>query len=91
MRDLSSDGYPLLGGRLDYLGRRGVAALAYQRRKHSINVFIWPEPNGGKVGAGEASIRGYNVIRWSRSGTSYAAVSDLNLAELREFVSDLQR
>jgi anti-sigma factor RsiW len=91
VRDLSSDGYPLVGGRLDYLGGRSVAALAYQRRKHSINVFIWPEPDEGRVGAGEASIRGYNVIRWSRSGTSYAAVSDLNLAELRELVRDLQR
>ena len=91
VKDLSTDGYPLVGGRLDYLGRRSVAALVYQRRQHSINVFIWPEQNGRGVGAGEASIRGYNLIRWSRSGTSYSAVSDLNLDELRRLVRDLQR
>ncbi len=91
VKDFSSDGYPLVGGRLDYLGRRSVAALVYQRRQHSINVFIWPEQNGSGVGAGEASIRGYNLIRWSRSGTSYSAVSDLNLDELRRLVRDLQR
>ena len=91
VRDLSRDGYPLVGGRLDYLSRRSVAALVYQRRQHSINVFIWPEQNGSGAAAGETSVRGYNLIRWSRSGTSYSAVSDLNLAELREFVRDLQR
>jgi anti-sigma factor RsiW len=91
VRDLSSDGYPLVGGRLDYLGRRSVAALVYQRRQHSINVFIWPEQSGSRVAGGETSVHGYNLIRWSRSGTSYSAVSDLNLAELREFVGDLQR
>lgn len=91
VRDLSSAGYPLVGGRLDYLGRRSVAALVYQRRQHSINVFVWPAPDGSGVAAGETSVRGYNLVRWSRSGTSYAAVSDLNLAELREFVRDLQR
>jgi len=36
-------------------------------------------------------MRGYNLIRWSRAGTSYSAVSDLNLAELRQFVRDLTR
>jgi anti-sigma factor RsiW len=87
--DLASDGFPLVGGRLEYLNGRSVAALVYERRHHSINVFVWPEQTGN--GAGEASIHGYNVIRWTRSGTSYAAVSDLNLAELREFVRDLQR
>jgi anti-sigma factor RsiW len=91
VRDLSGDGYPLVGGRLDYLSRRGVAVLVYQRRQHSINVFVWPEQDGHRLAPGETSVRGYNLIRWSRSGTSYSAVSDLNLAELREFVRDLQR
>ena len=91
VRDLATEGYPLVGGRLDYLGGRSVAALVYQRRQHSINVFLWPEQDGSRVAAGETSVRGYNLIRWSRSGTSYSAVSDLNLAELREFVRDLQR
>jgi anti-sigma factor RsiW len=93
VRDLSAEGYPLVGGRLDYLARRGVAALVYERRKHPINVFLWPEPDGKTTDASEreASLRGYHVIRWTRAGTGYAAVSDLNVAELRELVRDLQR
>jgi anti-sigma factor RsiW len=91
VRDLAGDGYPLVGGRLDYLDGRGVAALVYQRRKHAVNVFVWPAQDGSGAGQGEAVLRGYNVIRWRRSGTSYAAVSDLNMAELRELVRDLQR
>jgi len=91
VRDLSGDGYPLVGGRLDYLDGRGVAALVYERRKHTINVFIWPAQDASGAGQSEAGLRGYNVIRWHRSGTSQAAVSDLNMAELRELVRDLQR
>ena len=91
VRDLASDGYPLVGGRLDYLDGRSVAVLVYQRHQHPINLFLWPEPNGTPIPAGETSLRGYNVIRGRRSGTSYSAVSDLNLAELRQFVRDWMR
>ena len=91
VKDLATDGYPLVGGRLDYIGQRGVAALVYQRGKHPVNVFIWPEPDAGGGGDREWSVRGYNVIRWRRSGMRYWAVSDLNLPELRELARDLQR
>jgi anti-sigma factor RsiW len=91
VKDLAGDGYPLVGGRLDYIGRRSVAALVYQRGNHPINVFIWPEPDARGGGDGESSIRGYNVIRWRRSAMRYWAVSDLNPTELRELARDLQR
>jgi len=91
VRDLSGEGYPLVGGRLDYLGGRSVAVLVYQRRQHSINVFVWPEPDAARAEPREVSSRGYNLIRWSHGGTSYSVVSDLNLGELRTFVGDLQR
>ena len=91
VKDLAGDGYPLVGGRLDYIGRRGVAALVYQRGSHPVNVFIWPEAETGGGGDGEWSVRGYNVIRWRRAGMRYWAVSDLNLPELRELAHDLQR
>ena len=92
VKDLTGDGYPLVGGRLDYIGRRGVAALVYQRGNHKVNVFIWPEPDArGSGGEGESSIHGYNVIRWRHSGMRYWAVSDLNLPELWDLARDLQR
>jgi anti-sigma factor RsiW len=91
VKDLAGDGYPLVGGRLDYIGRRGVAALVYHRGNHPINVFVWPEPDARGGGDGEGSVRGYNVIRWRHEGMRYWAVSDLNLPELRELARDLQR
>jgi len=95
VRDLAPEGFPLVGGRLDYVAGRAVAALVYQRRGHPINVFVWPEASAEAdarpVPAEEAALRGYIVIRWRRGETSYAAVSDLNRAELRALVDALQR
>jgi anti-sigma factor RsiW len=89
VKDLSPQGFSLNGGRLDYIGNRPVAALVYQRRQHLINVFVWPTTESVKNG--KASERqGYNVIRWSNAGMTYWAVSDLNLAELQQFVQLLQ-
>jgi anti-sigma factor RsiW len=90
VKDLASVGFTLLGGRLDYLERRPVAALIYQRRKHIINLFIWPSDAGAEERAVETSLRGYNLIRWTQSGMRYSAVSDLNLPELQEFRRALQ-
>jgi anti-sigma factor RsiW len=90
VEDLASDGFPLVGGRLDYLEGREVAALVYQRRKHLINVFAWP-------GSGETNStppiqprQGYNIMRWSRDGFQFWAVSDVAASDLAEFVHLLQ-
>ena len=90
VRDLSGEGFPLLGGRLDYLDRRPAAAIVYQRRKHFINLFVWPVEQGGATPSESETplasrLRGYNLLRWSRSGMNYAAVSDLDSTELRTF------
>ena len=82
--DLGSKGFPLVGGRLDYLQDRPVAALVYQRRKHVINLFIWPSP--GNFGEKVAMRQGYNIHHWVESGMTFWAVSDLNNSELEEFV-----
>jgi anti-sigma factor RsiW len=85
VKDLSTAGFDLLGGRLDYVDSRPVAALIYQRRKHIINLFIWPSEDGAGAKAVETSLRGYNLVRWTRSGMRYSAVSDINVSELRDF------
>jgi len=86
--DLSKEGFFLVGGRLDYLGDRPVAALVYQRRKHLINLFIWP----ASTGSGQQMVmrQGYNLLHWTQSGMTYWAVSDLNSTELQELVRLVQ-
>lgn len=90
VKDLSQQGFSLNGGRLDYISHRPVAALVYQRRQHSINVFVWPATDAPVINEDAFSTRGYNVIRWSNGGMAYWVVSDLNLDELRQFVRLLQ-
>jgi len=85
--DLTSQGFPLVGGRLDYLDHRQVAALVYRHRQHVINLFIWPE--AGDEAPRTASQQGYNVIYFKHGGMEYWAVSDLNPAELRDFITEL--
>jgi len=90
VKDFSQQGFNLAGGRLDYIGNRPVAALVYQRRQHSINVFVWPATQAPAANGKASERQGYNVIRWSNAGMTYWAVSDLNLAELQQFVQLLQ-
>jgi anti-sigma factor RsiW len=87
--DLASIGFPLVGGRLDYLGARSVAALVYQRQKHTINVFVFPDRDESATMV-VRSVRGFHVRHWTRGGMSFWAVSDLNDAELTEFARALQ-
>ena len=83
--DLSSDGFPLIGGRLDYLDKRSVAALVYQRRKHFINLFVWPVgPNAG-ADTNAISRQGYQLLHWVDSDFDYWAVSDVNAIDLQTF------
>jgi anti-sigma factor RsiW len=91
VRDLSANGFPLVGGRLDYLDGKTVAALVYQRNKHPINLFITPEPTGRSTSPTVRTRRGYNVFSWTDNGMKYWAVSDLNQAELREFTQLFER
>jgi len=85
VKDLVAQGFPLLGGRLDYLQDRQVAALVYQRHKHLINLFIWPASDSSSTTKKPAVRRGYNLIHWNESGMTFWAVSDLNPVELHEF------
>ena len=88
--DLSRRGFRLVGGRLDYIGGRPVAALVYQRRQHFINLFVSLSMNRADSGHKLMTRQGFNLIRWNHSGFSYWAVSDMNLTELQEFALALQ-
>src|SRR5580692_1200307 len=90
VEDLASDGFPLVGGRLDYLEGREVAALVYQRRKHLINVFVWPGSAETNSTPAIQPRQGYNIMRWSRGGFQFWAVSDVSAPDLAEFVRLLE-
>jgi len=82
--DLASQGYPLAGGRLDYLHGRTVAALVFRRRQHVINLFVW-RSSPGETLSGEAAQGGYDVVYWTRGGLEFWAVSDIDPKDLRAF------
>ena len=83
--DLASEGFPLIGGRLDYFDNRPVAALVYQRRKHFINVFVWPGEAAAARPAMAMSHQGYQLLHWADSDFNYWAVSDVNVNDLQLF------
>jgi anti-sigma factor RsiW len=88
--DFAGRGYPLIGGRLDYLGGRPVAALVYGRRRHLINVFLWPATRGPAGGADVTVRQGYHLLHWTTPEYTHWVVSDLGMAELREFAKLLR-
>ncbi len=90
VKNPAGQGFPLIGGRLDYLGGRSVAALVFQRNKHLINLFIWPVTAKDSEPVPLAPIHGYNLIHWSEANMTFWAASDLNEKELMEFVQDFQ-
>jgi len=83
--DLSEKGFPLVGGRLDYLDNRPVAALIFQRRKHFINLFVWPAAADAARSTRTMTREGYQLLHWKDSDFNYWAVSDVNDKELQEF------
>ena len=84
--DLTADGFPLVGGRVDYISGRSVAVLVYQRRQHFINVFIWPDAGEERM-VSETPRRGYNVVHWTDRGLTFWTMSEVNDDELRSFAN----
>jgi anti-sigma factor RsiW len=87
VEDFAQEGFPLAGGRLDYVDGRNVAALVYRRNKHVINLFIWPADTEQSQSPKALTRQGYHLIHWSKSGLTYWAISDLNEQELQEFAN----
>ena len=91
VEDLAGEGFALVGGRLDYLGGRPVAALVYRYRQHIINVFVWPSSKSPGIPVQNWTLRGYNIARFDARGMSFWAVSDLNPKDLQKLAGLLQR
>jgi anti-sigma factor RsiW len=83
--DLAGAGFPLAGGRLDYLDDRPVAVLVYHYRQHVIDLFIWPEQEGGDASPRALSSKGYNVLHWREGGMALWAIADVDPGELKAF------
>ena len=84
VKDLAAAGFPLVGGRLDYLQGRSVAVLVYSHGKHVVELFVWPA-SGATGEPARATRDGYNVIHWTANGMSFSVVSDLEPAGLEDF------
>ncbi len=90
VEDLADKGFPLLGGRLDYLNNQMVAALIYQKRQHLINMFLWPTQGGSKVALKSSTIQGFYIYHWSKAGMNYWVISDVSPKDLEEFIQLIQ-
>jgi anti-sigma factor (TIGR02949 family) len=88
---LDDEGFPLLGGRLDYIHGRPVAVVVYGRRQHVINIFSWPAASGGDANVSQESRHGYTMLHWRLGGAEYWVVSDLNVTELQQFATLLRQ
>ena len=91
VNDFAPEGFPLIGGRLDYLAGRPVAALVYQRRLHPINLFVWTTPEKYADKATQQTRQGYSILLWARDGMTYCAISDLAADEMQAFGALLQK
>ena len=91
VRDLAGQGFPLKGGRLDYVGGRPVAALVYQRDRHIIDLYVWPRAGVSTSAPTSTEHDGYNIVHWTANGMSLWAVSDVEASQLRDFVREWQR
>ena len=91
VRDLAAEGFPLIGGRLDYLDGKTVVALVYRRNQHPINLMIAPAPGKHDAALTNITRRGYHLVHWTKNEMDYWAVSDVNADELRQFAGDLAK
>lgn len=90
VHELAQSGSALLGGRVDYVDGRPVAALAYRHAGHAVDDFIWPTTKGDRP-VTLATARGFNIAHWTRAGMTHWLISDLNATELAQLAADLGR
>jgi anti-sigma factor RsiW len=83
--ELAAQGFPLVGGRLDYIAGRVTPAIVYRRRLHTVNLFVWPAEGRLLNGTRSARRDGYSLVEWTQGGLRFAAVSDVEPADLQRF------
>jgi len=88
--DLSSQGFKLIGGRLDYLGNQEIAAVVFQHGHHYINLFVWPKSESTYPADTLVQKEGFNIIGWEANGLTMCAITDAAPDTLKTFV-DLQK
>ena len=88
--DFKESGFPLAGGRVDYIEGRPAAVLVYKRNQHTVNVFIWPAGKEESVALRHATYQGYHLVQWSGSGLTFWAVSDVNSTDIEHLANLFQ-
>lgn len=91
VRDLAAQGFPLIGGRIDYVDGHPAAAVVYRHARHIINLFAWASPGSTDAEFRMAHYQGFNTVTWRRDGIAYCAVSDLEADQLAAFAHDVAR
>jgi anti-sigma factor RsiW len=89
VHDLAAQGYALIGGRLDYVQGRTVAALSYRHKQHIVELYVWPAP-AGDAAPSASSRQGFHLLHWRQDGMQYEAISDINPQDLQAFATALR-
>ena len=90
VRDLSAQGFVLLGARMERVSGQRAVAVVYKIREHPINLFVWPDTSGRDSAAELSTVRGFSLGSWAAGGINFAAVSDVDAHDLERFVAALQ-
>jgi anti-sigma factor RsiW len=91
VHDLTTQGFPLLGGRLDVVDGRKVAVLVYRRNQHKLAVSLWPAASAANAPARVTQRDGFTVGEWRRGGFEWRAVSDISAGEMSSFAAALDK
>ena len=87
VKNLAEQGFPLAGGRLDYVAGHSAAVVVYQFRQHPIELFVWPDPDTADSRPVSEVRNGYNILRWNQQEMMLSAISDASAAQLQVFVT----
>ena len=87
--DLAARGFPLVGGRLDYVDGHPVAVLVYRAAQHPVDLYVRPE-SGTDTAPVLRTERGYQLLHWRRAGMGYWAITDASADVVEAFANALR-